>query len=121
MSSDPPIGPTTTVTELYDTLNSVSQRLIANAVERALAGDPGTEQDEAAASYSCTRVPDDGEIDWSASTAAAFRLVRALAPPFPGAFTWVGLKRLWILDAAPAPDPPDWVGRLRATMTGSPG
>ncbi|MGZ8733787.1 MAG: methionyl-tRNA formyltransferase [Acidimicrobiia bacterium] len=106
------IGPTTTVTELYDALNAIQERVLADAVARAIAGDPGQEQDEARASYSCTRVPADGEIDWSAPTMEIDRLVRALTAPFPGAFTWLGLDRLWIDAAEPAPGAPTWDGRI---------
>ena len=107
-----PIGPTTTVTELYDALNVIQERVLGDAVARAIAGDPGEQQDEGHASYACTRVPADGEIDWSAPTLQSDRLVRALTPPFPGAFTWLGLERLWIDAAEPSPDPPTWDGRV---------
>jgi methionyl-tRNA formyltransferase len=106
------IGPTTTVTELYDALNEIQERVLADAVARAIAGDPGLEQDEGEASYACTRIPADGEIDWSAPTLDSDRLVRALTAPFPGAFTWLGLERLWVDAAEPAPEPSRWDGRV---------
>ena len=38
-------------------------------------------------------MPEDGRIDWRLGAAAVHDLVRAVAPPFPGAFTDVhGLK-----------------------------
>ena len=40
------------------------------------------------------------------------RLVRALTAPFPGACTWIGLDRLWIDCAEPAPDASSWDGRV---------
>ncbi len=106
------IGPRTTVTELYNALNAIQERVLADAVARAIAGDPGLEQDESRSSYACTRIPADGEIDWSAPTIDTDRLVRALTAPFPGAFTWLGLEQLWIDAAEPAPAPSRWDGRV---------
>ncbi len=106
------IGPATNVTELYDALNTIQARVLGDAVARAIAGDSGWEQDETQASYACTRVPADGEIDWSAPTLRSDRLVRALTAPFPGAFTWLGLERLWVDAAEPAPEASTWEGRV---------
>lgn len=40
--------------------------------------------------YRGRRKPEDGRIDWSQSALAIHNLVRAVAPPFPGAFTSIG-------------------------------
>jgi methionyl-tRNA formyltransferase len=100
-----PIGPSDTVTDLYERLNAIQREALAGAVARRLSGDEGRPQDEDAATYGCTRLPEDGEIDWSASTDAAHRLVRALTDPFPGAYTWLGLRRLVIRHAEPVRGP----------------
>lgn len=107
-----PISPGSTVTTLYDDLNRLQQANIAAAVRRAIAKDPGRPQVEGDASYLCTRVPDDGDVDWSASTATVDRLVRALKDPFPPAFTWLGLQRIAVIDAAPVADAPHYEGRI---------
>jgi methionyl-tRNA formyltransferase len=96
-----PIGPSVTVTDLYERLNAIQRDSLAGAVARRLQGDEGHPQDGGRATYACTRLPDDGEIDWSATTDAVDRLVRALTHPFPGAFTWLGLRRLVIRRAEP--------------------
>jgi methionyl-tRNA formyltransferase len=100
-----PIGPLDTVTDLYQRLNAIQRDALGDAVARRLQGDEGQPQDEGQATYACTRLPEDGEIDWSASTDAADRLVRALTDPFPGAFTWLGLQRLVIRRAEPCREP----------------
>jgi methionyl-tRNA formyltransferase len=107
-----PIGPRATVGEVYADLNRIQRTALPAAVRAVLAGDEGVPQDEAAATYACTRVPEDGEIDWSGTTAAADRLVRALGPPFPGAFTWLGLDQLVVEEAEPAADAARWEGRV---------
>jgi methionyl-tRNA formyltransferase len=62
--------------------------------------------DLAKGSYFGRRRPEDGRIDWQRSARAVHDLVRAVAPPFPGAFTELNGCRLAILesrvDAGPA-------------------
>jgi methionyl-tRNA formyltransferase len=106
------IGPRSTAGGLYEELNALQRRLLGDAVERRLRGDLGTPQDEAAATYSCARVPDDGEIRWSDSTAAVDRLVRALDGPFPPAFTFLRSRRVDVLRAHPAEDAHAYDGRV---------
>src|SRR5204863_8719205 len=72
-----PIGPADTVTDLYERLNALQREHLGAVVLRHLAGDDGRPQDEAAASYGCTRLPRAGQIGWSAPTRRAFDLVRA--------------------------------------------
>jgi methionyl-tRNA formyltransferase len=107
-----PIGDDSTVTTVYAELNELQRRNIAAAVAAAIAGEPGVAQDEHDATYLCTRVPDDGEIDWSRSTVAIDRLVRALQPPFPAAFTWLGLDKLHVEAATPVADDRVYEGRI---------
>jgi methionyl-tRNA formyltransferase len=107
-----PIGPADTVTSLYERLNELQRRALAAAVARRLTGDEGSPQEECAATYACTRLPEDGEIDWSAPNVEVDRLVRALAEPYPGAFTFLGLRRLWVRRAAPLAEAPPYEGRI---------
>ena len=107
-----PIGPTSTVASLYEELNELQRANVADAILAAMAGDPGATQDEAEATYYCTRVPADGEVDWSRPAADVERLVRALQPPFPHAFTWHGLDRIEIIRAEVLADAPAFEGRV---------
>jgi methionyl-tRNA formyltransferase len=50
------------------------------------------------------RRPEDGRIDWSRSARDIHNLIRAVAPPYPGAFTDIGGER-WIISRARALDP----------------
>ena len=52
----------------------------------------------AAGSYFGRRRPEDGRIDWRCSAREVHDLVRAVAPPFPGAFTEVNGCRLAVLE-----------------------
>jgi len=49
-------------------------------------------------SYFGRRRPEDGRIDWRGTARSVHDLVRAVAPPFPGAFTEVNGCRLGILE-----------------------
>jgi methionyl-tRNA formyltransferase len=82
------IGPTDTVGRVYQRLNEVQRTHLGRVVEGFLGGDAGVPQAEVEATYCCARTPADGEIDWSAPTARVYNLIRALTPPFPGAFTY---------------------------------
>jgi methionyl-tRNA formyltransferase len=67
---------------------------------------PARPLDLGAGSYYGRRRPEDGRIDWRRSAREVHDLVRAVAPPFPGAFTEVNGCRLAVLetrvDAQPA-------------------
>ncbi len=67
---------------------------------------PARPLDLEAGSYFGRRRPEDGRIDWRRSAREVHDLVRAVAPPFPGAFTDVNGCRLAVLetrvDAQPA-------------------
>ena len=113
-----PIGADDTVRELYIRLNEVQREVLGETVARYISGYAGEPQDETAATYGCTRVPDDGEINWSDSTRRIYALIRALAPPYPGAHTYLGARRVTILRAAPLANAPRYVGRIPGRVVG---
>jgi methionyl-tRNA formyltransferase len=57
-------------------------------------------QDHTLATYFGVRRAEDGEIDWSRTTADILRLVRATTRPHPGAFTHVGQHRIVVRKAS---------------------
>jgi methionyl-tRNA formyltransferase len=107
-----PIGDQDSVADLYERLNDVQRVELASVVLRHIRGNPGTPQDETMATYCCARNPRDGLIDWSLPTRAIHRLIRALVPPFPGAFTYYQGHRVFVWRAEPVPNPPRYVGRV---------
>jgi methionyl-tRNA formyltransferase len=89
-----------------DTALDVSHK-VAEAAEQVLrrslpalvAGNaPAKPLDLGAGSYFGRRTPEDGRIDWRCGARAVHDLVRAVAPPFPGAFTDVNGCRLAVLE-----------------------
>jgi methionyl-tRNA formyltransferase len=59
---------------------------------------PSRPLDLGSGSYYGRRKPEDGRIDWRQGARAIHDLVRAVAPPFPGAFTDVNGCRLGVLE-----------------------
>jgi methionyl-tRNA formyltransferase len=53
--------------------------------------------DLAQGSYFGGRTPEHGRIDWSQSAWTIHNLVRAVAPPYPGAFFDINGKRIFLL------------------------
>lgn len=113
-----PIGPDDTVGDLYAKLNEVQREVLGETISNYISGYEGEPQDETAATYGCTRVPGDGEIDWAASTRQIYALIRALAPPYPGAHTYLDARRITVLRAAPLMNTPRYVGRIPGRVVG---
>ncbi len=63
-------------------------------------------QDLALGGYFGARRPEDGRIDWSQGARQIHDLVRAVAPPYPGAFTMLGARRLRVLRTRVLDDAP---------------
>ena len=107
-----PIQPGDTVADLYDRLNQLQLNHLGETVARFLDGYAGVPQASEIATYGCTRLPGDGEIDWSASTHKIDALVRALVKPFPGAFTYFNGRRLVVWRAHAVEQSPVYAGRV---------
>jgi methionyl-tRNA formyltransferase len=60
---------------------------------------PRMPQDSTQATYFGGRTPDDGKIDWERPAVALYNLVRAVAAPYPGAFTYFSGKKLQVWSA----------------------
>ena len=84
-----------------------AQQVLKRSLPKLIAGSAAARAlDLKQGSYFGRRRPEDGRIDWRQGARAVHDLVRAVAPPFPGAFTEVNGCRLSILetrvDAEPA-------------------
>ncbi len=97
------IAPRETALTLYRKVEEEGVLLLAEMLPRVAAGTaPRLPQDESRASKFGRRRPEDGRIDWSWPAARIDCLVRAVAPPWPGAFADVEGKRAWIYQGRPA-------------------
>jgi methionyl-tRNA formyltransferase len=83
-----PIGEDDTALEVFRKVTAAAETVLRRALPRLVAGTAVLkEQDLARGSYFGARKPEDGRIDWSKSAREIHNLVRAVAPPYPGAFT----------------------------------
>lgn len=91
------IGPRDTAGEAFRKVLPCARRVLERQIDALLSGTaPETPQDASKATYFGGRGPEDGRIDWTQSSRQIFNLVRAVADPFPGAFTDVGPARLMV-------------------------
>ncbi len=96
------IGPQETAREVFDKVTRAARRVLErniDALERGVA--PRHKQDESQATYFGARRPEHGRIDWRLSANEIFNLIRAVTHPYPGAFTEIEGKRLFIWWARP--------------------
>jgi methionyl-tRNA formyltransferase len=100
-----PILPDDTALDVFRKVCSSAEMLLHHALPRIINGtiEP-VQQDLAAGSYFGARRPDDGIIDWSQSARCIHDLVRAVAPPFPGARTQIDGRPARILRTLHAPE-----------------
>jgi len=89
-----PIGPDETAAEVMAKVAAAAERVLKRSIGKLVAGTAQLKpQDLARGSYFGGRRPEDGRIDWARSALEVHNLVRAVAPPYPGAFT-EGMKIL---------------------------
>jgi methionyl-tRNA formyltransferase len=87
-----PIGPDETAVEVFHKMTEAAGQVLKRNIRDLVAGRARLRpNDLSSGSYYGRRRPEDGRIDWSKSAQEIHNLVRAVAPPFPGAFT-DGLK-----------------------------
>lgn len=85
-----PILPDDTAREVLDKVTVAAEITLHQALPALIAGDaPRIAQNLRQGSYFSGRKPEDGRIDWTVSAVGVHNLVRAVAPPYPGAFTTV--------------------------------
>ena len=83
-----PIGPDDTALDVFRRVTDAAEAVLRRSLPRLLDGTAQLRaQDLGRGSYHGGRRPEDGRIDWSRSAAEIHNLVRAVAPPYPGAFT----------------------------------
>ena len=83
-----------------------AERLMRRCLPLLMSGSaPAKALDLAQGTYFGRRRPEDGRINWRLSARSVHDLVRAVAPPFPGAFTDVGAVRVGIHQTQIDPEP----------------
>jgi methionyl-tRNA formyltransferase len=97
-----PILPDDTAFEVFGKVTVAAELALYEVLPALLAGSaPRIPNDLGQGSYFGGRKPEDGRIDWNKPAADVYNLHRAVAPPYPGAFTDVGGRRYIIERARP--------------------
>lgn len=84
----------------YKVTVSMKEMLLENLGDVVSGADP-FEPQTGDPTYYPKRTPDDGEIHWGDSTRDLYNLVRAVADPYPGAFTFHDGTRIDVWEATP--------------------
>ena len=93
-----PILPDDRALDVFRKVTFAAEIVLDRALPDLLAGRAQpTAQDLSRGGYFRGRKTDDGRIDWSKGAREVHDLVRAVAPPYPGAFTMLGEARLRLL------------------------
>lgn len=91
-----PIGPNETATEVFAKVSQAAVNVLNQVLPELVQGHiPRKPNQLAQGSYFGGRKPADGLILWHQTAQQVHNLVRAVAPPYPGAFTdWEGQRRI---------------------------
>jgi methionyl-tRNA formyltransferase len=101
-----PILPDDRAVEVFRKVTTAAEIVLDRALPGLLDGSArAVAQDLTQGAYFGARKPEDGRIDWSQGARAIHDLVRAVAPPYPGAFTDLQGERLRVLRTRVLPEP----------------
>jgi methionyl-tRNA formyltransferase len=99
-----PILPDDTAYEVFGKVTVAAEQALWQVLPALLDGSaPRRINDLAQGGYFGGRKPEDGRIDWSRPASEVYNLHRAVAPPYPGAFTDAGGQRYVIEKARLSP------------------
>jgi methionyl-tRNA formyltransferase len=94
-----PILENDTALDVSNKVATAAETVLRRSLPKLIAGTAQPKPlDLSQGSYFGRRRPEDGRIDWQSGARAIHDLVRAVAPPFPGAFTELNGCRLEILE-----------------------
>jgi len=106
-----PITDIDTAKTIYDKFKDLIEQHTARIVEKVIKGFKGKKQ-KGKPTYCCTRLPEDGYIQWDKTSREIYNLVRALTHPYPGAFTYFDKKKLYVWNCEIPPNPKRYEGRI---------
>jgi methionyl-tRNA formyltransferase len=100
-----PILPDDTAQDVFKKVVTAARSVLERQIEALLKGTaPRRKQEESQATYFGGRKPEDGRIDWTQPAEKIYNLIRAVTHPYPGAFTDINGKQLFIWQAYPVQD-----------------
>ncbi len=112
------IGEHDTTNDVYSKLNLYLEQNLGQIVCNILDGKIEMKEQKGEGTYTCTRLPCDGEIDWNKPTDEIYRLIRALVRPYGGAFTYFDMGELRIWSAEVPSNANKYEGRIPGRIIG---
>ena len=95
-----------TIMTLIEKSEKCCEKLLKNNYQDILNGkSKRIPQNHAEASYCSERKPADGLIDWKASDKKIYNFIRAQSEPYPGAYTYINSKKIYIWNTEIFPYP----------------
>ncbi len=95
-----PILPDDTAHQVFEKVTVAAEQVLWAMTPMLLNGNaPRIPNDLSQGSYYGGRKPEDGRIDWKQSAQQVYNLIRAVAPPYPGAFFEINSTRFVVADA----------------------
>ena len=126
VDSGPIVDQERTVIAINDTAKTVDERLIKLYEDLIVRNLPTLQtgransisQDETLASYTCKRTPEDAQINWQNTALQIHNLVRGSTHPFPGAYTTLRGKKIFIWATEIPEVQENYVGSIPGRITG---
>ncbi len=95
-----PISMADTCQTVYHKVARAGREMIVEILDAVNAGNlPSIQQNDAEATEMPKRRPEDGIVDWQKGALDLFNFVRALTHPYPGAFSYLRGRKLFIWEA----------------------
>jgi len=92
--------------EVFDKVSEAAKQVMEKVLPQLMQGNlPRQPNRLAEGSYFGGRKPEDGRIDWTSPAMPIYNLIRAVAPPYPGAFTDLNGEKLTIARSSLPMDP----------------
>jgi methionyl-tRNA formyltransferase len=85
------------INTLFDKCLLSFSEIMKKAIPKLKTGEfSAVKQDNSKATYTCARNPEDGLINWKWKSTDIYNLTRALTYPYPGAFTFINGRKMFI-------------------------
>lgn len=108
-----PIDPKDTAQLVYERICQATVDLILETYPLFVQGTAQRiKQDYSKGSFTCSRTPLDGEINWARPTNEIYNQIRALTIPYPGAFTYLDGSKMMVWMAEPLDKALVYKGRI---------
>jgi methionyl-tRNA formyltransferase len=108
-----PIGVNDTISVVIEHVTQGYLKLLERNVNRLLDGSaPRIPQDHSRATYTCKRLPEDNQIDWTMPAERIYNLIRAVSAPYPGAYTYLSGQKVRVWSAQRMSDTRRYVGGI---------